>query len=73
MNNSGMEKEQQQNLTDAKASSMKPKNNMSSSASPDQNSDAFNAMKSSAAKGSAGAGGIQFSDEKNDDQDGGLD
>lgn len=59
--NSVIEKEQ--NLTDAKASSMKPKN-MSSSASPDQRSDAFN-QKSSAAKGSAGPG-IQFSDEKND-------
>lgn len=55
--------EKEQNLTDAKASSMKPKN-MSSSASPDQRSDAFMA-KSSAAKGSAGPG-IQFSDEKND-------
>ena len=60
-NNSMLEKEQ--SLTDAKASSMKPKN-MSSSASPDQRSDAFIA-KSSAAKGSAGPG-IQFSDEKND-------
>lgn len=46
---------------------MKPKN-MSSSASPDQKSDAFN-PKSSAAKGS-GAAGIQFSDEKNDQSDG---
>ena len=63
------DQEREQPLTDAKASSMKPKN-ISSSESPVQKSDVFNAAKSSAAKGSAGGGaGIQFSDEKDEPSD----